>query len=52
MAARYRTEYGLRTPDALQAATTTAVGATLLVTNDRVFSRIQGFRSLILDDLL
>jgi predicted nucleic acid-binding protein len=34
-AARLRAQYGLRTPDAIHAATALAAGADLLVTNDR-----------------
>ena len=51
-AARLRARYDLRTPDALQAATAIHSGATLFITNDRVFRRIRDFESLILDDLL
>lgn len=51
-AARLRAEYNLRTPDALQAATVLASGATGFVSNDRDFKRITEFETLILDDLL
>jgi len=52
MAAAMRARYGLRTPDALQAATAICSRATLLVSNDRAFRRVEGIRSLLLDDIL
>jgi predicted nucleic acid-binding protein len=52
MAARLRAYFGLRTPDALQAATAAHVGATLFVTNDRGFQKIDNFAALVLDDFL
>jgi len=52
LAARIRAEYRLQTADAIQAATAIHVGANLFVTNDRVFRKIPGFESLLLDDLL
>lgn len=52
LAARLRARHGFRTPDALQAATAIDCGATLFVTNDRVFRRIPSFDLLVLDDLL
>ena len=39
-AARLRAQYGLRTPDAIHAATALAAGADLLVTNDRDFLKV------------
>lgn len=39
-AARLRARYGLRTPDAIHAATALAAGADLLVTNDRDFLKV------------
>ena len=52
VAALYRARYRLRTPDAIQAATATVSGATGFVTNDRVFTRIPSFETLILEDLV
>ena len=51
-AAKLRALHGLRTPDALQAATAVHAGATGLVTNDPVFERIKDFETLLLDKLL
>ncbi len=52
LAARMRALHRLRTPDALQAATASHWQATGLITNDAVFRRVEGFRTLVLDDLL
>ncbi len=52
LAARFRADHRLKTPDALQAATAVRAGATGLVTNDKIFGRIAAFETLILDDLL
>lgn len=51
-AARLRAKHGLRTPDALQAATAIRSGATGLITNDVTFRRLAGLEVLVLDDLL
>jgi predicted nucleic acid-binding protein len=51
-AARLRAAHGLKTPDALQAATAVHAGATALVTNDPAFERVREFETLILDRLL
>ena len=51
-AARLRARYGLRTPDAVQAATAIALATTGFVSNDPIFRRIPEFETLILDDLL
>jgi predicted nucleic acid-binding protein len=51
-AARIRGVHRLQTPDALQAATAIVAGATGVVTNDRVFERVGGFETLVLEDLL
>jgi predicted nucleic acid-binding protein len=42
----------LRTPDALQAATALHTQATGLITNDPVFTRVESFEALVLDQLL
>ena len=52
MAARLRANHRLATPDALQAATALRLGATALVTNDKVFRRVEGFECLVLDEVL
>jgi predicted nucleic acid-binding protein len=52
IAARIRGKHGLRTPDALQAATALQVNVTGLVTNDGVFERVPGFETLVLDRVL
>ena len=51
-AARLRCTYGLKTPDAIHAATAIHAKATLFVTNDFVFKRVKEMDSLILDELL
>lgn len=51
-AARIRAEYGLRTPDALQAATAIRGSATALITNEDSFRRLAGVQVMVLDDLL
>jgi predicted nucleic acid-binding protein len=52
LAARIRAAYGLRTPDALQAATAVHERATGLITNDSVFERVEGLEALVLEELL
>jgi predicted nucleic acid-binding protein len=52
LAARFRAAHGLKTADALQAATAVQSGATGLVTNDTVFRRIPQFETLTFDSLL
>lgn len=49
-AAKIRAQHRLRTPDAIQAATAVAAGATALVTNDTAFRRVAGFTTIVLDD--
>ena len=51
-AARLRAETGLKTPDALHAATALRVGCALFITNDTDFRRVQGLPTVVLDDLL
>ncbi len=51
-AARLRAEYNLRTPDAIQAATTLSRQATGLISNDSTFKKVSGLDVLILDELL
>ncbi len=51
-AARLRAAAGLRTPDALHAATAMQSECTLFVTNDGDFRRVEGLAVVVLDDLL
>jgi predicted nucleic acid-binding protein len=51
-AARIRADHGLKTPDALQAATAVHANATALITNDPIFRRMKDFDSLLLDEFL
>ena len=50
--ARLRAESGLKTPDALHAATALQAGCALFITNDTDFRRIQGLPKVVLDDLV
>jgi len=52
LAARFRAFHRLRTPDALEAATAVYARATVLITNDAVFERLEAIETLILDRLL
>ena len=52
VAARIRATHGLRTPDALQAATAAYTTVSGLITNDPIFNRVTGFETLVLDDVL
>jgi predicted nucleic acid-binding protein len=52
LAARFRAQHRMRTPDAIQAATAVLSGATGFISNDPVFQRVDGFQALTLDDLL
>ena len=51
-AARLRAETGLKTPDALHAATALRASCALFITNDTDFRRVQGLPIVILDDLV
>ena len=50
-AARLRATTGLKTPDALHAATALAVESTLFVTNDGGFRRVADLRVAVLNDV-
>ena len=52
VAARIRATLGLRTPDALQAATALQAGISGLISNDTVFRRVAGLETIMLDDVL
>lgn len=49
-AATLRARYGLRTPDALILATAIVQGATLVITNDRHWKRVEEVKVAFLDD--
>jgi len=49
-AAKLRAESGLKTPDAIQAASAISCGADGFVCNDRIFSKTKAFECLVLDD--
>ncbi len=51
-AARQRAATGLKTPDALHAATALVAGCGLLVTNDAAFRRVPALSIAVLRDLL
>ena len=51
-AARLRAETGLKTPDALHAATALRADCSLFITNDTGFRRVQGLPLVVLEDLL
>ena len=50
--ARFRAEYNLRTPDAIQAATAVNSVATGFISNDTGFRRVSGLEVMVLEDLL
>ena len=49
---RIRAAAGLRTPDALHAATALSAGCALFFTNDAGFRRVEGLPVVVLDELL
>ena len=51
LAAQLRAEHNIRTPDAIQVATTLYAGATYFLTNDTSLPDLPGLTKLILDDL-
>jgi predicted nucleic acid-binding protein len=52
LAAKFRAEYRLTMPDAIQAATAAKAQAGGFVTNDAAFRRVTAFETLQFDDLL
>jgi len=50
-AAEIRARHGLRTPDAIMLATALQSGATLAVTNDSAWRRVEALEILLLRDL-
>jgi predicted nucleic acid-binding protein len=51
-AAEIRAQYGLQTPDAIQAATAIHSQASAFLTNDAVFERVSGLGAIILDQFV
>jgi len=51
-AADFRAEFSLRTPDALQLATAVCKGATLFISNDQRFKKVDVIGVALLDDYL
>ena len=51
-AARIRATTGLKTPDALHAASALQAGCALFLTNDSDYRRVQGLPITVLDDLV
>ena len=51
-AARIRAGTGLKTSDALHAATALSAGCALFITNDTDFRRVEGLPIVVLDDLI
>jgi predicted nucleic acid-binding protein len=51
-AARLRALVGLKTPDAIHAATALAIGCALFITNDRELCRVPGLPVAVLDDIV
>ena len=51
-AASTRAETGLRTPNAIHAATAIRAGCALFVTNETDFRRVKNLRKAVLDDFL
>ncbi len=50
-AAKLRADHNLKTPDAIHAASAELSGASCMVCNDQVFSRVKNIQCMILDDL-
>ena len=50
LAAKLRAEHGLKTPDAIQAASAISHGAKGFICNDRIFKKIKEIDCLIIDD--
>lgn len=51
-AAQWRSQYSLRTPDAIQMATALQCGATTLLTNDVRLPSLPTLQLLVLDEIL
>jgi predicted nucleic acid-binding protein len=51
-AARIRADVGLKTPDAIHAATALGMGCSLFVTNDSIFRGVPGLNVVILKEVI
>ena len=51
-AARIRAEYGLKSPDAIHAATAIQSKVSAFLSNDPIFARVKQLDALIMDDIL
>ncbi len=51
-AARLRSQYGLRTPDALQISAALTAGCQAFLTNDKNLRKVTDLRVLVVDELL
>ncbi len=49
-AAKLRAEHGLKTPDAIQAASAISSGVTGFVCNDKMFNKVKAVECFVLDD--
>lgn len=52
LAAKLRAEYGLKTPDAIQAASAISYGIKGFICNDKTFKRIKDINCLLIDDCI
>ena len=52
MAAQIRADVGLKTPDAIHAATALEMGCVLFVTNDSAFRRVPGLNVAVLNEVI
>ena len=50
-AVRFRVKYNMKTPDSIQLATASYCGADYVLTNDKDWTRIEGLRVVMVDDL-
>ncbi len=51
IAARLRSQYNIRPPDAVQLATTIFMGSTILLTNDKAFRKVSELEIILLDEI-
>lgn len=51
-AVRIRASFGLKTPDAIHAATALEHSCELLITNDPIFKRVSGLTIIVLDEYI
>jgi predicted nucleic acid-binding protein len=50
LAAKLRAEYNLKTPDAIHAASALSSGASCIICNDQIFSRVKDIDCVVLDE--